>query len=140
VRFLVLIDTNVWGELTRPRPDPKVIDFFVANEHRMYLSTLVLAEMEFGIAKASDPVRAGRLLESRNDAVLRVADRILQPDFLTATIWGKLKAALEGEGQPLPDFDLMICAQAMAAEMPVVTRNVGHMTRTGAIIINPWDS
>jgi toxin FitB len=137
---LVLIDTNVWSELTRPRPDPKVVDFFIANEHRMYLSTLVLAEMEFGIAKASDPVRAKRLLESRNDAVVRVADRILQPDFLTATIWGKLKAGLEDTGKPIADFDLMICAQAMAAEMPVVTRNVGHMARTGAAIINPWDS
>jgi toxin FitB len=137
---LVLIDTNVWGELTRPRPDSNVVDFFKANENRLYLSTLVLAEIEFGIAKAIDTGQAESLLRARNDIVLRVADRILQPDFLTATIWGKLKAALYGSGKPIPDFDLMISAQAMATEMPVVTRNVGHMARTGVTIINPWEA
>ena len=136
----MLIDTNVWGELTRPRPNTNVIDFFEANESRLYLSTLVLAEIEYGIAKASDAVHTERLLQTRNDIVLRVADRILQPDFLAATIWGKLKAALYGSGKPITDFDLMISAQALAAEMPVVTRNVGHMARTGATIINPWDA
>jgi toxin FitB len=136
----VLIDTNVWGELTRPKPEKRVVDFLIANEQRLYLSTIVLAEMEFGIAKASDPGRAQRLLESRNDAVLRVMDRILLPDFLTATIWGKLKAELDGKGKPIADFDLLLCAQAMAAEMPLVTRNVGHMARTGVAIINPWDA
>ncbi len=134
----MLIDTNVWSELTRPRPDLKVLDFLIANEGSLHLSTLVLAEIEFGIAKAPDPVRKARLLKSRDDIVLRVADRILQPDFLSATIWGKLKAALEENGEPIPDFDLMICAQAIAAAMPVATRNVGHMVRTGAVIINPW--
>ena len=136
----MLIDTNVWGELTRPQPDPNVVEFIVKNERRLYLSTLVLAEIEFGIAKTIDPVRALRLLQERNDIVLRATDRILQPDFLTATIWGKLKAALDGSGKPIPDFDLMICAQAIAAEMPVVTRNVGHMARTGVTIINPWEA
>jgi predicted nucleic acid-binding protein len=135
----VLIDTNVWSELTRPRPDENVVAFLAANESSLHLSTIVLAEIEFGIAKAADPVRSQRLLESRNAIVLRAADRILQPDFLTATVWGKLKAELDGKGAPIPDFDLMICAQAIAAGMPVVTRNAGHMARTGARIINPWE-
>jgi toxin FitB len=136
---LVLIDTNVWSELTRPKPDERVLAFLSANEARLHLSTIVLAEIEFGIAKAADPARSSRLLESRNDIVLRAADRILYPDFLTATVWGKLKAELDGKGKPIPDFDLLICAQAIAGEMPVVTRNVGHMARTGATIINPWE-
>jgi predicted nucleic acid-binding protein len=136
---LVLIDTNVWGELTRPRPDERVVEFLAKNEAVLHLSTIVLAEIEFGIAKAPHPVRAKCLLESRNDIVLRVADRILFPDFLTTTVWGKLKAELDGKGDPIATFDLLICAQAIAAGMPVVTRNVGHMARTGARIINPWE-
>lgn len=135
----MLIDTNVWGELTRPKPNDRVVAFLSANEDRLHLSTIVLAEIEFGIAKTADPVRSLRLLDSRNDIVLRVTDRILFPDFLTCTVWGKLKAELNGKGEPIPDFDLLICAQAIAADMPVVTRNVGHMVRTGVIIINPWE-
>jgi toxin FitB len=136
---LVLIDTNVWSELTRPRPDTRVVDFLIANESRLYLSTLVLAEIEFGIAKAPDPVRAARLLENRNDVLLRVGDRILQPDFLMATVWGKLKAGLEARGQIIADMDLLIAAQAIGAGMPLVTRNISDMERTGAVILNPWD-
>jgi toxin FitB len=135
---LVLIDTNVWGELTRPRPNEGALNFLIANEGSLHLSTLVLAEIEFGISKAPDPVRKARLMKSRDDIVLRVSGRILKPDFLSATIWGKLKATLEENGEPIPDFDLMICAQAIAAAMPVATRNAGHMARTGAVIINPW--
>ena len=135
----MLIDTNVWAEFIRPRPDRNVLAFLEKNEPKLHLSTLVLAEIEFGIAKATDPVRVQRLIDSRNDIVVRVADRILQPDFLVATIWGKLKAGLESDGEPIDDFDLMLCAQAMAADMPLVTRNVKHMARTGATIINPWE-
>ena len=136
----MLIDTNVWSELTRPRPDPTVVKFLAENETRLHLSTIVLAEIEFGIAKATDPIRAKRLLDNRNDIVLRVSERILQPDFLTATVWGKLKSGLERSGEIIADFDLLICAQAIAADIPVVTRNVGHMARTGARIINPWEA
>ena len=140
MRFSVLIDTNVWSELTRPRPDPTVVEFLAAHDAELYLSTIVLAEIEFGIAKASDPIRADRLTRSRNDIVLRVAERILHPDFLTATVWGKLKAGLEKDGKPIADIDLLISAQAIAADFPLVTRNVGDMARTGARIINPWDT
>jgi predicted nucleic acid-binding protein len=136
---LVLIDTNVWSELTRSRPDTRVVDFLIANEDRLYLSTLVLAEIEFGIAKAPDPVRTARLLDNRDDVVLRVGDRILQPDFLMATVWGKLKTGLEARGQIIADMDLLIASQAIAAGMPLATRNAGHMARTGAIIVNPWE-
>ena len=135
----MLIDTNVWGELTRPKPNASVVSFLAANEHRLVLSTIVLAEIEFGIAWAPDPVRAERLLRSRNDILLRVEERVLPPDELAAAVWGKLKAELDAGGKTIPDFDLMICAQAIAAEMPVVTRNIGHMARTGAAIIDPWN-
>ena len=134
----MLIDTNVWSELTRPRPDLRVISFLANNGERLVLSTIVLAEIEFGIANAPDPIRAGRLAQSRDDILLRIADRVLLPDDVTAAIWGKLKTELDGRGKTIPDFDLLICAQAIAAGMPVVTRNEEHMARTGATIINPW--
>ena len=137
---MVLIDTNVWSELTRARPEPKVSTFLVEHARRCFLSTIVLAEIEFGIAKASDPARRRCLIDWLDTILERCGDRVLMPDAVTATVWGKLKADLERKGEPIANLDLMIASQAIASAMPLVTRNTSDMARTGALIINPWET
>jgi toxin FitB len=135
----VLIDTNVWSELAKQKPDERVARFMDENRLPCFLSTIVLSEIEYGIAKATDPAHRRRLLTWFNAIHTWCEDRILEPDQATAAVWGKLKALLEARGQVIADMDLLIAAQAIAAGMPLVTRNVGHMARTGAIIVNPWE-
>ncbi|MGY4397945.1 putative nucleic acid-binding protein [Sphingomonas sp. UYAg733] len=135
----MLIDTNIWIELARRRPEPKVIAFLAENSARCFLSTIVLAEIEYGIDSAPDPARRDRLIGFLDAILARCGDRVLSPDMATAVVWGKTKAGLEAIGQPIADIDLLIASQAIAAEMPLVTRNVSDMARTGAAIINPWD-
>ena len=43
-----LLDTNVVSELTRDRPDPRVVAFLSAQPD-LWLSTLVLHELEYGL-------------------------------------------------------------------------------------------
>ena len=43
-----LLDTNVVSELTRDRPDPRVIAF-LSEQTDLWLSTLVLHELEYGL-------------------------------------------------------------------------------------------
>lgn len=136
----MLIDTNVWSELARPKPDQRVLDFMAENDRTCFLSTIVLSEIEYGIAKVSDPAHRRRLLTWFDAIHARCEDRILEPDQATAAIWGKLKASLEAQGQVIADMDLLIASQAIAAGVPLATRNVGHMERTGVLIINPWEA
>jgi toxin FitB len=136
---LVLIDTNVWSELARSKPDKRVLDFMAENRHPCFLSTIVLSEIEYGIAKAIDPAHRHRLLTWFDAIHIWCGDRILQPDQSTAAVWGRLKASLEVQGLVIADMDLLIASQAIAARMPLATRNVRHMARTGAIIVNPWE-
>lgn len=135
----MLIDTNVWSELARPRPEPKVIAFLAANRAHCTLSTIVLAEMEYGIAKARDATHRSRLIAFRNRIETLFIDRIIMPDEPTAVVWGRLKAELERAGNKIADMDLLIASQAIAAGVPIVTRNISDMARTGAAIINPWE-
>lgn len=136
---MVLIDTNVWSELAKPKPEQRVLDFIGENSRFCFLSTIVLSEIEYGIAKATDPAHRRRLLRWFDAIHARCEDRILAPDQATAAIWGKLKALLELRGETIADMDLLIASQAIAAGMPLATRNVSHMERTGAIIMNPWE-
>jgi predicted nucleic acid-binding protein len=117
-----------------------VLSFLAKNDAQLFLSTIVLAEMEFGIAKAVDPVRRSRLATLRQDIVERCGDRVLTPDGAAAAVWGMLKARLEAAGQPIADIDLLIASQAIAGDMPLATRNVSDMARTGATILNPWQA
>jgi toxin FitB len=135
---LVLIDTNVWSELAKLKPEKRVLDFMTENDRSCFLSTIVLSEIEYGIAKASDPAHRRRLLTWFDAIHIRCEGRILVPDETTAAVWGKLKAELERRGEVIADMDLFIASQAIAAGMPLATRNVTHMERTGAVIVNPW--
>jgi toxin FitB len=135
----VLIDTNVWSEMAKPRPDERVNAFMIENGRSCFLSTIVLSEIEYGIAKAKDTAHRRKLLAWFAAIHVWCGDRILEPDQATAAIWGKLKASLETRGKIIADMDLLIASQAIAAGMPLVTRNLSDMERTGARIINPWE-
>jgi len=51
-----LIDTNILSELRRPRPEPKVAAFIADQPvEALYVSTVVLAEIRFGIERVNDP-------------------------------------------------------------------------------------
>ena len=135
----MLIDSNVWSELTRPRPNPIVARFLSDNRERLYLSTIVMGELEFGIANAPDPIRRERLIEFADRLLARCEGRIVAPGLDTAAVWGRLKFELESSGNRIEDVDLLIAAQAIASGMVLVTRNISDMARTGAVIINPWE-
>lgn len=136
----MLIDTNVWGEILRPQPSTAVLDFLTEWRDETVLSTIVLAEMEYGIAKLDQGARRQQLRAFVDDIVVRHTDRLLMPNLAAATIFGMLKADLRSRGKPIADLDLMIAAQALSAGMPLATRNVLDMERTGVVIINPWDA
>ena len=134
----MLIDTNVWSELLRPEPLPAVTKLLSDRRREVYLSTVVVAEMEFGVARLADSKQRDRLRAFVDDIVVRSESRVLLPDLATAIVFGKLKGHLRAVGKPIADLDLLIASQAIAAGMQLVTRNVSDMARTGARIINPW--
>lgn len=135
----MLFDTNIWSELLRPAPNEAVVALMGAERDNILLSSIVLAELEFGVANQSEPGRRKMLRHFVDDIVVQFEERIIAPDRATAKVFGEVKARLRADGTPIADLDLLIAAQALGADVPLVTRNVSDMARTGVRIINPWE-
>ena len=136
----MLIDTNVWSEGAKRSPDPKVIGWLDAHCDRAVLSTLVLGELMLGIALASDDVARDRLGVHLAGIRALVVTPLLVFDEQSARAWSGLTARLRRTGQPIGDLDTLIAAQALAHDLPVVTRNVRDFERTGVRLIDPWSA
>ena len=134
----MLIDTNVWSELSKARPDQNVNDFISSHFGETWLSTLVLGEVRYGIARLTDATRRERLVTWFDDLTFRLEERTLNFDANAAQAYADIKARLAAAGTMIAELDMLIAAQAIAADMPLVTRNLSDMGRTGATIINPW--
>ncbi|QMW21533.1 PIN domain-containing protein [Sandaracinobacteroides saxicola] len=133
----MLIDTNVWSELTRPRPDAKVLNWITAHFDKCILSAMVIAEMRYGIAFADDPARRIRLQTFHDDLLGKF--RVTPFDDRAAAAWGPMRADLQRRGKLIGERDMLIAAHALALDTPLVTRDVSDMAKTGTTIINPWD-
>ena len=134
---MILVDTNVWSELTKPSPNPRVRDWLIDNDDALWLSVLVIAEIRRGIELPKAQGRRSELLGWLNGLELAFERRILDFDADAAHIFGALMARKQGEATLI---DLQIAAQAIAADMPVATRNGKDFAWTGARLVNPWEA
>ena len=138
---MYLIDTNVISELTKPAPNPAVVDWF-ANTPRqsVYISAVTLCEMQRGLALMPAGKRKDAL-KIATDAVIQedFAQRCLSLDARCAPLYGKLAARQQQRGAPCSAEDAMIAAIALANQFTLVTRNTKDFEDIdGLVLINPW--
>jgi toxin FitB len=133
---MILVDTNVWSEMTKRNREPRVMAWLTDNEPQLRLSVLVIAEARRGYelpsARAIKPMLENWLshLEST------YADRIEPFDARDAHIYGQLAAQRTVGGKVL---DIQLAAQAIARNIPLATRNVADFAWTGVKLVNPWE-
>jgi toxin FitB len=135
-----LLDTNVISELRRPRPERKVLAFLATQPlEALHISVVTLAEIRFGIAIVSEPMKRAELSDWLTHKVRRIFEKRTMP--LDEDVIVKRRLIVE-EGrrrrhthsQP----DLFIAATALCHQMTVVSRNVAHFERAGAAVLDPW--
>jgi len=73
---MILLDTNVLSELTRPAPVSRVVKWLEANEPRLALPTIALAELRYGIARLPEGKRKQSLLNFWTETRRQFAGRI----------------------------------------------------------------
>jgi predicted nucleic acid-binding protein len=135
-----LLDTMVVSEWVKPRPNRGVVAWLAeADEDRVFLSVVSLAELRYGIERMAAGSRRERLDEwLRDELPLRFEGRLLSIDAIVADGCGRVVARSEVAGRPIGAMDAWIAATAEAYDMSLVTRNTSDFESSLRLIVNPW--
>ncbi len=133
-----LLDTNVVSEAARFTPDVRVIAF-LADQADLWLSPVVLHELEFGVQRLPEGRRRGRLRVSLASFIRQYEDRILPLGRSEAEAAAMLRAQAQRAGRVLNLGDALIAGTAQVNHLQVATRNVTDFEVLDVRVTNPWD-
>lgn len=138
---MILLDTNVISEVMAPVPSESVLEWLNGQDAAtLYLSTLTIAEIGFGIQSLPDGKRR-RHLEERFEQFVATAfaQRVLAFDLAAAGLCGELMAKRRRLGRPMGLADGQIAAIARAHRFAIATRNRRDFEECGLEILNPFE-
>ena len=133
-----LLDTNVISELTRNAPAPEVVSFLTEQDD-LWLSAVVVHELEYGLRLLPQGRRRTRLSEMHAGILAAYANRILPLDTRGAVWAAHFRAEARRFGRPLDLGDALIAGTAKAHAMTLATRNVADFEQINVEVVNPWD-
>jgi hypothetical protein len=134
-----LLDTNPVSEWVKPRPNAGLIRWIEsADEDRVFLSVISLAELRYGVERMPVGARRSRLEEwLRDELPLRFEGRILAVDNQVAEAWGRTVSRCEALGRPMGIMDAFLSASAEVHRLTLITRNVSDFPILKTVV-NPW--
>ena len=128
-----LLDTNICIYLINKK-DPEIIKKLKNNlQHDLYISSITIAELEYGIEKSQ--------FKERNKLALikfLAPFKILNFSDLHAISYGRIRADLEKRGEIIGSMDLLIAAQAFSEKSTIVTNNTKEFSRVEKLKIENW--
>ena len=140
---MFLIDTNVISELTKTAPSPAVLNWFANTPaQQIYISSVTLCEIEFGLALMPAGKRRDALLSSTRELVRTDFEgRCLSLNADCAAAYGSLAAKQQKNGRACSTEDAMIAAIAITNKFTLVTRNTKDFENIVSLrLVDPWQS
>jgi predicted nucleic acid-binding protein len=137
---VILLDTDVVCEPLKLDADPTVVAWIDAQMiETLYLSTVSVTEMRYGIAVLPDGKKKESLRTSLDERILPLFEsRILPFDMEAAEICAELRARARAAGRGIGTADSYIAGIAAAKGLTVATRDTQPFEATGVSVINPW--
>jgi tRNA(fMet)-specific endonuclease VapC len=130
VRYL--LDTNTCSYVikgNRPHVRERLLQTAMAE---VGISSVTEAELRHGVARVPEARRLGIAVE---EFLLRL--EILPWDSEAAKHYAQIRAELEKSGEPMGNLDMMIAAQALAAEATLVTSD-RMFRRVKGLTVEDW--
>lgn len=137
---MIILDTNVVSELMRARPEPAVVAWADRQAaSTLYLTTLTLAEIRFGVAALPRGRRHTKLGAAFEDGIRPMfAGRVLDFDESASIAYAELRADARRRGVALGNVDAFIAAIAHSRGFIVATRDTSPFEGVGLRVIDPF--
>ena len=131
--MIYMLDTNICIYTMKKKPEKVLQRFKEEISEGLCISSITLAELEYGMKHRSDP--------AKNElALLRflVPLSILPFEMAAAAEYGEIRAYLQRQGRPIGPLDMLIAAHARAEGMVLVTNNVREFERVPKLKVENW--
>ncbi len=136
---MIVLDTNVVSEVMKPEPNT-VVRFWLNEQaaETLYLCSVTLAELLFGIAALPTGKRKEMLEQTLDGLMGLFRDRVLSFDTDAARRYAELAVAAKASGRGFPTPDGYIAAIAASRGFIVASRDMAPYQAAGIAVINPW--
>ena len=128
-----LLDTNICIELLRGQATTVYDRLRQFEPDEVGISSITLAELQYGAAKSSRPAHHQALLAEFCAPLV-----ILPFDHVAAEVYGTVRTALERDGTPIGPLDTLIASHALAEHATVVTNNEREFQRVAGLAVENW--
>jgi len=138
---MIVLDTNVVSEAMKPAPDPAVQSWLNAQAtETLYLSSVTLAELLFGIGALPIGKRKDLLTQTLDGLMVLFKDRVLPFDTDAARHNARLAVTARAAGRGFPTPDGYIAAIAASRGFIVASRDMAPYAAANVSAINPWEA
>ncbi len=131
--MMYLLDTNICIYIMKRKPAEVLSRLKDAWEDGVALSSMTLAELEFGVCHSANPAK-------NEQALLRflLPFTVLPFGAEAAAAYGRIRHELQREGTPIGLMDMLIAAHAKSENLILVTNNVREFSRVPNLQVENW--
>lgn len=128
-----LLDTNIWIYIIKKRPAEVIDKIKNLTLGSIGISSITLAELQYGIVKSADPDKNRKALEK-----FIIPLEILDFGYNETIEYGKIRSELEKQGTPIGPMDMLIASHAKSYDLTLVTNNEKEFKRIDGLKLENW--
>ena len=129
----VMLDTNICIYIMKNRPEHIKEKLKTFNLGDVYLSSVVVSELYYGVYKSVQIERNLVALEH-----FLKPFNIVDYDLKASVEYGKIRGSLEKAGKTIGGLDMLIAAHARSLGLTLVTNNTKEFERIESLEIDNW--
>ena len=128
-----LLDTNICIYIIKKKPAEVFEKFKNLTLGDVGISSITLAELQYGIEKSSNSEKNREALEKFLTPI-----EIIDYGYDATVEYGKIRAELEKKEVPIGPLDMLIASHAKSLDVILVTNNVREFMRIADLKIENW--